>query len=32
MMGIDFMMQDNFMNEAADKIKGLIDIQKQNGN
>ena len=26
------MMQDNFMKEAADKIKGLIDIQKQNGN
>ena len=31
-MVIDFMMQDNFMKEAADKIKGLIDIQKQNGN
>ena len=26
------MMQDNFMKEATDKIKGLIDIQKQNGN
>ena len=31
-MVIDFMMQDNFMKEATDKIKGLIDIQKQNGN
>ena len=31
-MVIDFMMQDNFMKEAADKIKGLIDIQKKNGN
>ena len=31
-MVIDFMMQDNFMKEAADKIKGLINIQKQNGN
>ena len=32
MVVIDFMMQDNFMKEAADKIKGLIDIQKKNGN
>jgi hypothetical protein len=32
MVEIDFMMQDNNMNEAAEKIKGLIDIQKQNGN
>ena len=32
MVVIDFMMQDNFMKEATDKIKGLIEIQKQNGN
>ena len=32
MMEIDFMMQDNNMNEAAEKIKDLIDIQKLNGN
>lgn len=31
MMEIDFMMQDNNMKEAAEKIKDLIDIQKLNG-